>query len=161
MADQDKKDSATGGGSKKLLAALAVTNILSLGGLAYFVFVEDGNQAVAGEAAPASETETPAQLGPTVDLGTYNITLADPGQNRYLKAILKARVSNDAVVEEIEARTPELRDRVIDFLSSLTVKETQGAQSKSSIRANIEKRIDNILRTGEVESIFLTEFVTQ
>lgn len=164
MADQDNNaNEQSGGGSKMLLIALAVTNLLSLGGLAYFVVIGGGDEA---NATPTEMSEPePAQpeedLGPTVALGTFNITLADPGQNRYLKAVLKARMSNSDVLEEIDGRNPELRDRVIDYLSSLTVKETQGVRSKSTIRQNLKKRINNILRTGEVESVFLTEFVTQ
>lgn len=163
MADQDKKENAGAGSSKALLAALALTNLLSLGGLAYFVVLQGGEDAVA--ALPAEESGSPQEQevksGPTAELGTFNITLNDPGQNRYLKAVLKGRVSSNDVLKEIEGREPEIRDRVIDYLSSLTVKETQGARSKSSIRENLKKRINNLLRTGELESVFLTEFVTQ
>lgn len=165
MADQDKNNKAESKGSMMPLIALALTNLLSLGALAYFVFVDGGDEASASlpsnMAAAGPSEEMGAPLGPTVDLGTFNITLADPGQNRYLKAILKGRVSSGDVLEEIEGREPEIRDRVIDFLSSLTVKETQGAAGKGTIRENLRKRINNILRTGEVESVFLTEFVTQ
>lgn len=166
MADQDNNGNAQAGGSKMPLLALAFTNLLSLGGLAYLVLVDGGDQAAAG-GAPAGDVAPPADeveaapMGPLVELGTYSITLADPGQNRYLKAVLKGRVDGGDAVEEIEAREPEVRDRIIDYLSSLTVKETQGSTSKSVIRKNLEKRINNILRSGEVESIFLTEFVTQ
>lgn len=165
MAEKDENTNAeSGGSSKMLLIALALTNLLSLGGLAYFVVMGGGDSAEASPAEisePEPEAAPPPEMGPTTDLGTFNITLADPGQNRYLKAILKARVSSSDVLEEIEGRNPELRDRVIDYLSSLTVKETQGARSKASIRQNLKKRINNILRTGEVENVFLTEFVTQ
>ena len=164
MAEKDKQDNAGAGGSKGLLIGLALTNLLSLGGLAYFVVAGGGDAAMASSAATDAESGSDAEsavVGPTVDLGTFNITLADAGQNRYLKAVLKARVTGSSVVEEVEGRDPEIRDRVIDYLSSLTVKETQGARSKASIRANLEKRINNILRTGEVERVFLTEFVTQ
>lgn len=162
MPDQEKNKKDDSAGSRKLLVALAVTNLLSLGGLAYFV-VKSGEPAHAQPITDDSgETGmSPPTMGPTVDLGTYNITLADPGQNRYLKAILKARVNQDAVSSEVEGRDPEIRDLTIDYLSSLTVKETQGARAKSAIRDNLKKRINNILRAGEVESIFLTEFVTQ
>lgn len=166
MAENDKNNqqNSEGGGSKLPLIALALTNVLSLGGLAYFILTGGGDQASANtpsnvaEKAPTEEVEA---RGPTVDLGTYNITLADPGQNRYLKAILKARVNDSGAVEEIDSREPEMRDRIIDFLSSLTVKETQGSVAKSTIRANLKKRLNNILRSGEIENIFLTEFVTQ
>lgn len=163
MADQDNDQKENSGGSKILLIALAFTNLISLGGLAYLVVSRQGASANAGtEVTQLVEEEVEVEpLSPTVDLGTYNITLADPSQNRYLKAILKARVSDGDVIEEMEQRDPELRDRVIDYLSSLSVKETQGARAKSDIRENIRKRINNILRTGEVENIFLTEFVTQ
>lgn len=164
MAEDEKNEKS--GGSKMPLIALALTNLLSLGALAYFVVLGGGDQAQAGAIsgdAPIEDDskEVPAALGPTGELGTYTIALADPGQNRYLKAILKGRVSNADTLGELEARAPEIRDLVIDYLSSLTVKETQGARSKQTIRESLEKRINNILRTGEVEHIFLTEFVTQ
>ncbi|MBX2811648.1 MAG: flagellar basal body-associated FliL family protein [Myxococcales bacterium] len=163
MADQNNDQKEKQGGSKMLLLALVLTNILSLGGLGYLIVTNGGAAATADtEVAPLVEEELEAPVvGPTVALGTYNITLADPSQNRYLKAILKARVSDGDVLEEIEQRDPEIRDRIIDYLSSLSVKETQGARAKSSIRENLKKRINNILRTGEVNGIFLTEFVTQ
>ena len=164
MADQEKDQKDKSGGSKMLLIALALTNLLSLGGLAYFVVMQGTDPAEAGPPPDMSETEEVSnsmEVGPTVALGTFNITLADPGQNRYLKAILKSRVRGDGVLTEIEERDPEIRDRVIDYLSSLSVKETQGARAKSNIRENLKKRINNILRTGEIESVFLTEFVTQ
>ncbi len=144
------------------MIALAVTNLLSLGALGWFVLVRGGDDAAAQTPLqPAEQPGQPVPAGPTVALGNFSITLADPGQNRYLKAVLKARVNGPEVSTELQDREPEIRDRVIDYLSSLTVKETQGAAAKQTIRANLEKRINNILRTGEVESIFLTEFVTQ
>lgn len=163
MADEDKKDKAAGGSNKMLLAVLALTNLLSLGGLAYLVLMQGGDTAAASVPAPDAEPEPdPSEpVGPTAHLGTFSITLNDPGQNRYLKAVIKARVSSNDVLQEVEGREPEIRDRVIDYLSSLTVKETQGARAKSSIRENLKKRVNNLLRTGEIESIFLTEFVTQ
>lgn len=163
MAKEDKNENESGG-SKMPLIVLALTNLLSVGALAYFVLVDGGDKAAANtpaNVAPTEPVEASAALGPTTDLGTFNITLADPGQNRYLKAVLKARVNGADVLEEIEGREPEIRDRIIDYLSSLTVKETQGSTSKASIRENLKKRINNLLRTGEVDSVFLTEFVTQ
>lgn len=161
MADKDKNKKESGG-SKMPLIILALTNLLSVGALAYFVLIEGGDEAAAGASVNiAAAASTAPELGPTTDLGTFRITLADPGQNRYLKAVLKARVNGAEVLEEIEVREPEIRDRIIDYLSSLTVKETQGSSSKAAIRENLQKRINNILRTGEVDSVFLTQFVTQ
>ena len=159
---QNNNEQSSGGGAKKILMLLALTNVASLGGLAYFVMTK-GTDSV--EATPALEmAEEPKEdvpIAPTANIGAFTINLADPGQSRYLKAILKAQVSNSDTMKEIEAREHEIRDIVISYLSSLTVKETQGARSKSAIRVNLQKRLNKILRSGEVTGVFLTEFVTQ
>lgn len=165
MANQEDNQKAQSGGSKMLLVALALTNLLSLGGLAYLVVVGQG-PGVSTAAPPLDDAVPPdsapdAEVGPTVELGTFNITLADPGQNRYLKAILKARLGDADLTEEVKSRDAQIRDRVIDYLSSLTVKETQGSRSKAAIRENLKKRINIILTTGEIKGVYLTEFVTQ
>ncbi len=167
MADKDQNENAPpAGGSKKILLALGLTNILTLGGLGYFVAVKGADSAnAATEQAPEEEKVVPnefeKELGPTVELGTFTINLADASQNRYLKAILKGSVNTEVTQEEVEAREPQIRDVIISYLSSLTVKETQGARAKATIRDNLRKRLNNILRTGEIEKIYLTEFVTQ
>ena len=117
-----------------------------------------------GEDAEAEEEEgasTSADLGPTVKLGSFVINLNDPGHPRYLKVTLKAEVSADSAKNEIRGRDPQVRDIVISYLSSLTIKETYGARAKATIRDNIQRRINHILTTGEVVRVFFTDFMTQ
>ena len=100
-------------------------------------------------------------LGPTVKLGEFIINLNDPGNPRYLKISLKAEVSADEAKNELRSREPQVRDIVISYLSSLSIKETYGARAKATIRDNIQRRLNHILTTGEVKRVFFTNFMTQ
>jgi flagellar FliL protein len=128
-----------------------------------------GEAAAEGEGEPAGpgEGEAPAPadpgsaLGPVVDLGGFVINLNDSGATRYLKATMKAEVSSAAASDEVTKREPQIRDAVISYLSSLTLRETQGARAKATIRENVARRLNNLLTEGEVRQVYFTEFVTQ
>lgn len=161
MAKEDQTAPET---TKKslLVPILLGTNALSLAGVGAALFLTTSQPAAKTPDAPA-ETPPPVEdkWGTTVDVGNFTINLSDPGSTRYLKAVVKAAVSSDQTKEEVELRNPQLRDVIISYLSSLQLRETQGARSKEDIRENLRKRINNLLRTGEVKDIFFTEFVTQ
>jgi len=146
-----------------LVPLLLTTNLLAVGGMVAVLIL--GPKLWAEASAPAKNTEEEpvesATLGPTATIGNFTINLSDPGPPRYLKTVVKATVSSERTQSEVEARRPQLRDAVLSYLSSLLLKDTQGARAKQTIRDNIRKRINNILRTGEVTDIFFTDFVTQ
>lgn len=146
-----------------LVPILLTTNLLALAGIVVILVLGPKLWAGPAQAEPKPEEEIveSATLGPTVDIGNFTINLSDPGPPRYLKAVVKGTVSSERTKQEVEARNPQLRDAVLSYLSSLLLKDTQGARAKQTIRDNLRKRINNILRTGEVTDIFFTDFVTQ
>jgi len=146
-----------------LVPILLTTNLLAIAGVVVVLVL---GPKLWAEPAPAEKSQEEeivesATLGPTVDIGNFTINLSDPGPPRYLKAVVKGTVSSERTQQEVEARNPQLRDVVLSYLSSLMLKDTQGARAKQTIRNNLRKRINNILRTGEVQDIFFTDFVTQ
>lgn len=100
-------------------------------------------------------------LGPVAHIGTFTINLNEPGHPRYLKTMLDVEVDSSRAKDEVKARTPQIRDIVISFLSSLNLDRTRGAKAKVEIRRNLTKRINAVMTAGEVRRVFLVEFVTQ
>ena len=100
-------------------------------------------------------------LGPVAHIGTFTINLNEPGHPRYLKTMLDVEVDSARAKEEVKARTPQIRDITISYLSSLTLDRTRGAKAKVEIRRDIRKRINKVLTSGEARRVFLVEFVTQ
>lgn len=97
----------------------------------------------------------------SVPLGAFVINLNDPMHPAYLKASLSAELANAELEVEVKSREPQIRDAVISYLSSLTLKETQGPVAKANIRDGVRRRLNNILTSGEVKQVYLTDFVTQ
>lgn len=171
-------------GASKVLVALVVCNLLTVGGLGGYILFGSGSRgaaaaseeaapeagAVEGEPAKGNGKEQRSKEstgvsasagGPTANLGSFVINLSDPGASRYLKAVLKAEVSSPATGDELGQREAQVRDAIISYLSSLTLRETQGARAKAQIRESIQQRVNNLLQTGELRQVFFTEFVTQ
>jgi flagellar FliL protein len=146
-----------------LIPILITTNLLAIAGIVVVLVLGPKLWAQPTEPEKAEEEQLveSATLGPTVDIGNFTINLSDPGPPRYLKAVVKGTVSSERTQAEVQARNPQLRDVILSYLSSLTLKDTQGARAKQTIRDNLRKRINNLLRTGEIEDIFFTDFVTQ
>jgi len=163
MANAEEAQAPAAAKKSLLIPILLTTNLLAIAGIVVVLVL---GPKLWAQSAPAEGTEEQApveaaSLGPTVNVGNFTINLSDPGPPRYLKAVVKATVSSQRTQAEVEARNPQIRDVVLSYLSSLLLKDTQGARAKQTIRDNLRKRINNILRTGEVQDIFFTDFVTQ
>lgn len=115
----------------------------------------DGEAAAAKAAAPAQPTT------PMLDLKPFVVTLNEPGSPHYMKITVKAELDSSAAKQEMEIREAEIRDRLILYLSSLTLDKTKGIRAKNQIRSNIVHRANAILEKGQIKRVFISEFITQ
>ncbi len=182
MAEENKGTEAqekSGGSNKMLIIVLVVFNMLALGGMGAFAMLrnpapvepveapeheakaEEENGHEAEKSANEGEAVVISDLGPTETLGSFVVNLNEPGSPRYLKATIKIGLENESVKDELRKREPQFRDMVIAYLSSLNVRQTQGLLAKEDIRNNILQRLNNVLKTGKLQHVYLTEFVIQ
>jgi flagellar FliL protein len=56
---------------------------------------------------------------------------------------------------------PQMRDAIILLISNKTFEELQDLQGKKQLKAELQSRINSILQTGKVTSIYFTNFVVQ
>jgi flagellar FliL protein len=102
-----------------------------------------------------------ASPGAMFDLDPFIVNLADTSDIRYLKLTLKLEADNEAVVAELSARIPQIRDAILVLLSSKDVNAVRTTQGKFQLRDEITQRINGLLKKPGVRSAYFTEFVVQ
>lgn len=150
------------GGSLNLI--MLAVNTLLIVGLAVYVFVFSGQEAPKGPApaGPALPATRPLDKpGPQVNLKEFTANLADASGERFLRCKIVLEVSGPDVEKEIDARQNQVRDRILSYLSSLRFVDTQGLSGKDDIRRGIRSRINALLKSGQVDAVYLTEFIVQ
>jgi flagellar protein FliL len=99
--------------------------------------------------------------GPIVPLDPFVVNLNEPGSSRYLKATFEIEMMNARSASELKASKRSVRDEIFRYLSSLSVSDTLGEQSKARIQREVFSRIEREVGRGEVKKLFFTEFVVQ
>jgi Flagellar basal body-associated protein len=160
---------------KMVLILVAGTLVLGLGG-AFAMFkmmsgpsseksaVESRAEkpAVQGEAeSKESGHAASSATGAIADLDPFIVNLADSPEVRYLKVTLKLEVDSAGAVEDIKARTAQIRDTILILLTSLDSVTARSPQGKHKLRDDVTQRINGLLPKKSVKSAYFTEFVIQ
>ncbi len=117
----------------------------------------------AEEAAGGSEGSAPAGQETAVHypMDSFIVNLNEADDNRYLKVKLTLELTSPDLVIEIDSKKPQVRDRILSYLSSLSMADTKGIAGKEAIRENIAKRVNRMLSKGKVRDVFFQEFILQ
>jgi flagellar FliL protein len=117
------------------------------------------------EAAPAEEVHAEAGAAPGV--GTITpiedivVNPAGSGGTRYLCTTVALETTKPAVAEEVAEREPQIRDTLIEILSNRTVEDLSALSTRNELRAEIKSAVNNLLVSGEVVGVYLSNFVLQ
>jgi len=93
-------------------------------------------------------------------LDPFIVNLFDERGVRYLKVRLDIEVW-DATEEEIQKKTPKIRDSLIVLLSSKKYEEIGSLEGKARLREEILFRLNRILGEGKAKEVYFTDFVVQ
>jgi flagellar FliL protein len=158
-------------GAGPLVIILLIFNMLLVGALGAYMVLFNGQGAKETAAKTDSETNDSAsgnpaidagnKVGPIIELEPFLVNLDEPGSNRYLKAVIQLEVESADVAKDLEARSVQIKDLIITYLSSLTYAQTQGVGNKDIIRITLVKQINKKLAKGKVKTLYFTEFVIQ
>lgn len=138
----------------KLILIVALTVLLAGGGgfFAYTKFFKKDTDAH----AQAKGSEPVIQ-----EVETFLVNLSDPGGKRYLKLTMKARLSGKELQEEFVSRTFEIRDAIIMLLSSKEFQEIAKPEDKATLKQEIIFQLNRLVKKGQVQDIYFTEFLVQ
>jgi flagellar FliL protein len=86
---------------------------------------------------------------------------AGTGGTRYLSAAVGFEVKSAATNSKLKAKEAVIRDALIMILSSQTIPQLTDYKNRERIRNTIEKRVEKLLATQDIEAVYFTEFVLQ
>jgi flagellar FliL protein len=164
MAEKKKEAAETGKSKKKLyiiIAIAAVVLLASAGGAAYFLLMapKDADQADKDPAVAALPQQ--ATVGPMVKVDEFIVNIISGDSPHYVKTAFALELTNLNAVTEVEQRMPQIRDAVLLLIGNKTYEELQDMQGKKQLKAELQSRINSFLQTGQVQSIYFTNFVVQ
>lgn len=110
------------------------------------------------EAAHKEELET-ASIG--VPIETFILNLADKDKNKYLKISMELLITSEEVKAEIDKSMSKIKDIIVVYLSAKTFDDVKSVEGKLQLKAEIMKRINSVLKKGNIKEIYFTEFVVQ
>ncbi len=175
MAEKKEEPKAEGGKSKKklfIIIGAAALVVLILGGVAGFFLLKKDTPAVEpgaeGHGATAEHGATTApggvpkpDIGPMVKIDEFIVNIISEEGSHYVKTSMSIEMTNTAVVEETTTRMPQIRDAVLLLIGNKTFEELQDLQGKKQLKAEITSKINSFLQTGQIKSIYFTDFIVQ
>ncbi len=112
-------------------------------------------------AQEVEEAEEPNVFGPTFNVGEVIVNLADIGQARYAKAEVVLELDAQETFEEVNARSPQVRDIVIEIFSGQKASDILELEGREQIKNEIAGRINQVINVGRVEEVYFTTIVVQ
>jgi flagellar FliL protein len=138
-----------------ILIIVIVIAVLAGGGGAFFLFTKSG-----GEKAQKKE-EAKKYESAMFTLDPFVVNLSDQGANRFLKVSMQLELSSQIVMESAKSKTPQIRDAVINLLTSKTSESLMSPEGKLQLKDEINLMANQVLGNNTVKNVYLTEFVMQ
>jgi flagellar FliL protein len=159
----------TGSKKKKLIFIIAgaVVLLLLITGTAIGLYLflnsdeEDKSKSGTGMEVPVPELKQNAGIGPMININEFIVNIISAESNHYVKASFTLELSNETVKEEVNQRMPQIRDSILLLVGNKTYDELQDLQGKKQLKAEISSKVNAVLQTGRVTSIYFTDFVVQ
>ena len=132
-----------------IVAGLLVLVIIAGGG--YFFFSRGSSNS--GSNKIAALTYFP--------LKTFVVNLAGNQGRRYLKVTMQFGIDNPSLSKELHVKSIIMRDSIISILSSKLYDDISSEDGKNVLKSQIKHKINKILKTGRINSVYFTTFVIQ
>ena len=168
-----------GGPQNLLLVANALLLIGVLGAVAFLALKKPSGAAPASEAEPsghAAQKESgnghggsskddrgsmPPGAGPTLKLADFVVHLKNPESDRYARFSFEVEVSGDKDKDTLTARTAQVRDSFITYLSDRTVEDLRGSNALDKLKQALFERLSEIAKDSHPRQLYITDFVLQ
>jgi flagellar basal body-associated protein FliL len=110
--------------------------------------------------------ERVTEIGGVSDPVEAVVNIAGTNGERFLKVIVKLEFDDKKfpkLSEELKKRSPKFKDLLIDQLSQMTLTELNEPETKTKIRQNMLRLVNNSMpqQEGEVRDIFIDQFIIQ
>jgi len=168
MADDPAEDilEEKGSQSKKLMLVIIIVSVVFMGimGAGFYVLwnkVAPPDPEAQIDLDQSEENKDADKIRPVHSLSTFVVNLADRGGSRFLITTLDLELTDEAAVEEVKQRLPQIKNAVLMIIPSKTSKEIKTIEGKTAMRDEIMEKLNSFLKNGSVTNIYFTEFVIQ
>jgi flagellar FliL protein len=166
IATETKRELERKSRLESLLVAGAVLVILAGGGTAVVLMLGGGGKRAeaANGNTGGSERSGASVVESLVSFDTFVVNLADPVGDRFLKATIRAVLSDPDTARELqqdELTRSRVRDRIISVLTSRTFEEVTSPGGKDTLRQQLLREINQSLPDDVVSEVLFVEFVVQ
>ena len=108
-----------------------------------------------------AEEEAALGVGSITPIEDIVVNPAGSGGTRYLCTTVALESTRPMVAEEVAEREPQIRDTLIEILSKRTVEDLSALSTRDELRAEIKIAVNDLLISGEVVGVYLSNFVLQ
>ena len=163
--DQEQQEDKKSGGSFLTLLLVTILALAAGAGGSYALFGGRA-QPVPAEGAEAA-VEDPVEKDAEefrerlFQLEPFVVNVTDEGYQRYLKIKMDLELEGAEARDEVEARTPQVRDTIIVLLTSKRLADITNFEGKALLKGELVDRVNAVLQQGRVRSVLFTEFVIQ
>ena len=96
-----------------------------------------------------------------IPLDTLIVNLSGSNGRRYLRVKINLDAKDGDVKKLIEAKSIQIKDRLISILSSKTLEDIEGLEARENLRKEVKDAVDVVLKAEGVLQVYFTEFVVQ
>jgi flagellar protein FliL len=186
MLEEMGDDSGGGGGKKKklirmgMLGGIILIQVIAAWSVAQFLILPrlPGDPTAAdslglvlgedGEPILEEEIEVEEEIAPEDrERGTILmmeqvvVNLIGIEGTHFLQVTAGLEYSEKKLEAEIGERMPELRDLLIDHLSSRNIEDVINREGRELVKSNVLKEFNRRLKTGDLINIYFSDFVVQ
>ncbi|MGZ3720006.1 MAG: flagellar basal body-associated FliL family protein, partial [Bdellovibrionota bacterium] len=113
---------------------------------------EGGEHGAKGAEAPTSDSHF-------FSVGDFTANLAGPASSHYVKVTVNFEMNKEADEDELKARKPQFRDKVISLLNSKQPADIQSLEGRNSLKEEIKTVSNTFLKKGKIEGVYFSAFV--
>ena len=139
------------------MLTLIIALVIIITGVASFTFFTYFSVAENNEEKEEFNIE---DIRSTYMVGDFVVNITDNSRINFIRASLVFEIEDNNLIEELEKRKPQLRDKIITTLRSQneTILKEANAQT---IKKIIKNEVNKILKSGEITNVWFTELVVQ
>jgi len=100
-------------------------------------------------------------MGKIYVLDDITVNLLGSAGRRIMVAEFAIETHNDAVLDELKARDPQLRDRFISYLRRQSAENVLSNSFQSLSKSELTKIVNSFLNSGRIDSLYYKQLILQ
>lgn len=147
---------------KLILIVALIFSILAIIGGVVFYSIQKNDSAVQELSEESGGDMSATEVGVMYPLDTFRVNLlSDDGNDHYLKVDMDLEIKGKDLDPELDKKKAEIRDIIIEVLSSKSMEQVMTSNEKSEIKQEIIDKINMHLAKSKVKNVYFTNFLEQ